>query len=177
MRTAEALLRTIIRESQGASPDRTISHALEAMEQADQEPRNAWKRFLTQRGAWPPTPEQIEALRPEFIAHRGAATDDMFGDKPRLASAIRLIDQIRSADLWGSLTEKDWERLWLLVQHMDSHPQVQKEILAVIKRWLGTEHSHYRFLADRISCRERGVQRFGTQAGCKTADFSGPDSP
>lgn len=166
-------LRMLIRETlmQG------VSDELEELVRGDQRLRNEWARYLT-RAAGLPVPQSgyveqatmvrakedlgdvgFAEVRNRFIEEHGTTPDDMFGDKQRHKQILTLPDRIRPAEL----TKEDWGNLWLLAQHMDAYPDFQKRMLEIIREHLGEGHDHYRFLADRISCRETGTQRWGTQ--------------
>jgi hypothetical protein len=167
MRITEALLRRLIRESlQSDDP----SQALQSLVDADQAPRNAWKRFLMDQDAWPPTEEDLHRLRPIFARERGTSTSDIFGDRARQKKVSQLLQHLHTHALWKSLSDRDWENLWLLVQHMDAHPTAQRDLLPILRQWRGEHSDAYRYLADRISCRETGTQAYGTQLVCGPRD-------
>jgi hypothetical protein len=51
----------------------------------------------------------------------------------------------------------------LLAQHCDDNRDFQKNALSIIKKYQGTDHSHYKYLYDRISMGLTGKQKYGTQ--------------
>lgn len=154
-----ASLRMLIREMLEGS----ISDELQDLKTGDQALRNVWAgktKAAGGRSAIPP--EAWERMRSAFVDEHGTALDDFFGDKARHERILALPSKIEKIG-WKSLTDADWNNLWLLVQHMDRHPHFQKEMLPIFQKHLGPEHSHVQFLSDRISCRETGTQRWGTQ--------------
>ena len=84
-------------------------------------------------------------------------TDDVFNDKARL-------DAFMKADFdFNTFDEQDWNNYWLLAQHCDKNREFQKKALDIIEQYLGTEHSHYKYLYDRLSLALTGKQKYGTQ--------------
>ena len=176
-------LRQLIREMLSKS----VSGELEDLMTGDQRLRNEWRRYLTRAAGLPipqsgypdlATTSQAEKIlgdagfaetRARFVEEHGTTLDDMFGDKSRKEQILSLPDRLD----WGSLTEDDWHNLAVLSQHMDGAPDFQVRMLKIFRQWRGEESSQYQYLADRISCRETGTQRFGTQdqgtnyANCK----------
>lgn len=68
-----------------------------------------------------------------------------------------------------TLATKDWENLFLLVQHADDDITLQKQMLPFFYKRYGNSGNStpYQMLHDRISCAETGTQKFGTQNGCR----------
>jgi len=168
MRIAEAQLRLLIREAL----DNSISDELVTLVQGDQQLRQAWQKTVDSAGGFAALgadKDRWDAVRSEFIRAYDTTPDDMFGDKARAQQILSLPDRL----VWGSMSNDDWHNLALLTQHMDGDPDFQKRMLIIFKQWLGEKSSQYKHLDDRISCRETGTQRFGTQdavtnyANCK----------
>ena len=63
----------------------------------------------------------------------------------------------------SQFTDEDWDNYWLLAQHCDDNRDFQKNALSIIKKYQGTDHSHYKYLYDRISMGLTGKQKYGTQ--------------
>lgn len=168
MRIAEAQLRLLIRESL----DNSISDELVTLVQGDQQLRQAWQKTVDAAGGFAALgadKDRWDAVRSEFIRAYGTSPDDMFGDKARAQQILSLPDRV----VWGSMSKDDWHNLALLTQHMDGAPGFQKRVREIFRKWLGEDSNQYKYLDDRISCRETGTQRFGTQdaatnyANCK----------
>jgi predicted transcriptional regulator len=64
---------------------------------------------------------------------------------------------------FDKFTDEDWDNYWLLAQHCDDNRDFQKNALSIIKKYQGTDHSHYKYLYDRISMGLTGKQKYGTQ--------------
>ena len=140
--------------------DADISDELRDLADEDQKLRALWARALQGAGGWTAmTPEERDALRERFTEEHGTTLDDMFGDKSRHKRILDLPSKIR----WSSLADPDWNNLWIITQHMDQFPDFQERMLGIFLRHRGEDHSQYQYLADRVSCRETGTQRFGTQ--------------
>lgn len=55
---------------------------------------------------------------------------------------------------------------WLIAQHADDYPNIQKDILARMEPYLetgGVSRENYAFLWDRVAVNTGGLQRYGTQ--------------
>lgn len=161
-------LRQLIREMLGKS----VSDELQDLVHGDQHLRQAWGRTVAAEGGFntlSADKARWDAVRSAFIEEHGTSEDDMFGDKSREGQILSLPDRLD----WGSLTPDDWHNLAVLTQHMDGAPNFQARMIKIFRQWRGEESSQYQYLADRISCRETGTQRFGTQdagtnyANCK----------
>lgn len=155
---ARKTLRALIRETLSLG----ISEELKELTADDQRLRNEWEKTVNRAGGFQAAladRKAWERLRADFVRTHGTTLDDMFDDASREGRIRSLPDRIQLAEL----TPKDWENLWLLVQHMDRSPGFQKRMLETFRKYLGEESSQYQYLADRISCRETGTQRFGTQ--------------
>lgn len=161
-------LRQLIREMLSKS----VSDELKDLMHGDQHLRLAWTRTIAAAGGYNALVSdkaRWDAARAAFIEEHGTSDDDMFGDKSREGQILSLPDRLD----WGSLTADDWHNLALLTQHMDGAPDFQARMLKIFRQYRGEESSQYQYLADRISCRETGTQRFGTQdaitnyANCK----------
>ena len=164
----ERTLRQLIRETLSKS----VSDELQDLMRDDQHLRTAWRQTVEAEGgfnALGADKARWDAVRSAFVEEHGTTLDDMFGDKTREGQILSLPDRLD----WSSLTPDDWHNLALLTQHMDGAPGFQKRMLKIFLRYRGDESSQYQYLADRISCRETGTQRFGTQdqitnyANCK----------
>jgi hypothetical protein len=83
--------------------------------------------------------------------------DDIFGDAARLNQFMTMRFD------FDKFTNNDWNNYWLLAQHCDTDRNFQKKALAIIKKYQGTENSHYKYLYDRISMALNGKQKYGTQ--------------
>ena len=161
-------LRQLIREML----DTSASDELVTLVQGDQLLRQEWQKTVNAKGGFAALgadKDRWDAVRSEFMRVHGTTDDDMFGDKSRVAQILSLPDRLN----WGNLTADDWHNLALLTQHMDGAPAFQKRMLTIFQKWRGEDSSQYQYLHDRISCRETGTQRFGTQdagtnyANCK----------
>jgi hypothetical protein len=151
-------LRQLIREML----DTSASDELVTLVQGDQRLRQEWQKTVNAEGGFAALgadKDRWDAVRSEFMRAHGTTDDDMFGDKSRAEQILSLPDRLD----WGSLTADDWHNLALLTQHMDGAPTFQKRMLTIFLKWRGEDSSQYQYLHDRISCRETGTQRFGTQ--------------
>lgn len=129
---------------------------LKTLVQQDQDERNAYADFVknTMKGDW-------EKGAIAWAKMKRRQPDDIFLDGERQRRFQGMTFDFKT------FTPQDWENYWLLSQHADNNRAFQKKALANILQHLGREHSHYQYLADRISCGERGTQQFGTQDICQ----------
>lgn len=155
-------LRRLIRSVLLEGTNLSTSEELVNLVQGDQLLRQEWQKTVNAAGGFNHlrhgTPEW-DAVRAEFMRTHGTTDDDMFGDKARMSQILSLPDRLN----WSQMTEDDWHNLAVLTQHMDSAPAFQKQMLSVFRKWRGEGSSQFQYLHDRISCRETGTQRFGTQ--------------
>lgn len=157
----------LIREMLGKS----MSEELQDLVDGDQHLRQAWKIAVDAEGGFAAlnADKRWDQTRQAFVEKHGTSLDDMFGDKSRHAQILSLPNRLD----WAKMTENDWDNLAVLTQHMDNEPGFQEQMLEIFRQWRGEDSSEYRYLADRISCRENRTQRFGTQdagtnyANCK----------
>jgi hypothetical protein len=141
---------------------KSVSDELQDLILGDQHLRQEWIKTIAHAGGYQAAradSEKWESLRADFVRTHGTSLDDMFGDKTRHAQILSLPNRL----VWGKMTEDDWHNLAVLTQHMDSEPGFQAQMLKIFRQWRGEKSSQYQYLADRISCRETGTQRFGTQ--------------
>lgn len=122
----------------------------------DQRERNELNRYYQNpkyKGNW-------QAALQQFKVDKGITGDVVFTVfTPQLRD---LCSQIN----FKKLSKRGWEDFWMLAQHADDDRQLQKWCLQTISTHLGQQSSHYKYLADRISCAETGRQKFNTQDGC-----------
>jgi hypothetical protein len=97
----------------------------------------------------------------EWIKLKHRNPDDIFLDKDRMNKFI-----YTNFD-FDSFNKKDWDNYWLLSQHADQYPDFQKTALNIIQKHTGEDNDNFKYLSDRISCRETGTQIYGTQNICK----------
>ena len=118
----------------------------------DQKERKDYQNFINQKakGDWE---EGVKM----WVAHKKRSIDDVFDEKKRLAKFTKTDFDFSSFD------EDDWENYWLLCQHCDFNLPFQKKALQMIKKNLGTNNDHYKYLSDRISMATTGRQKYGTQ--------------
>jgi hypothetical protein len=133
-----------------------ISSYLASLEQNDQTERNTYAAFVKSIGGdW----DQGAKL---YAAKHNRPPDDIFGEKAKNAAFIA---KARSFD-FQTFSEQDWDNFWLVCQHCDFDRAFQKWALAAIQQHQGANHSHYKYLYDRISCGLSGRQKYGTQDIC-----------
>ena len=123
----------------------------------DQSERNEYKQFVQSKanGDYDRGAEMYADIKKR-------SKDDVFGDKSRLNKFMNMKFN------FNKFTDKDWDEYWLLAQHCDSNIDFQKQALAIIKKYQGVDHDHYKYLYDRISCALTGKQKYGTQDICGT---------
>jgi hypothetical protein len=83
------------------------------------------------------------------------------------------LDRRKSWPTLSELGEQGAGQVWLLVQHADRSPSLQKQALALMAPMVSTGEVlkvNYAYLFDRVAVHEGRAQRFGTQMDC-----SGPD--
>ena len=133
------------------------SQQLVSWEKQDQIERDEYDKFVKGelKGNW-------EGAGAIWAKRKNRPADDVFGDDARLRQFIRYKFDFKQFD------ETDWANYWLLAQHCDKYRDFQETALDIITQHLGTNHSHYRYLSDRLSCAKTGTQKYGTQNGCKT---------
>lgn len=127
------------------------SQKLDFFAKQDQKERNEYSKKLSSGKDW-------KEIAREYAKKKGRAPDDLFGDKTRLKQFWSMKNLP-----FDSFSKKDWFNYWLLSQHSDENLLFQKQALEQIKKHLGSNHEHAKYLADRISMSETGKQEFGTQ--------------
>lgn len=104
----------------------------------------------------------------------------------RLKNQMDSIDEANQKWLVARLEEIEWFTLseygekaeadaFLIVQHADNNPTLQKRVLRIYESLLPEDEirpKHYAELRDRITSTEDGVQRYGTQFVCETGELS-----
>ena len=129
-----------------------LEQSLSSMVSQDQAERNEYATFVKSQagGDWSKGAKMYAQLKKRPI-------DDIFGD------AIRLNQFMKMKFDFDKFTNADWDNYWLLAQHCDNNRDFQKNALSIIKKYQGTDHSHYKYLYDRISMGLTGKQKYGTQ--------------
>jgi hypothetical protein len=139
-----------------------VSSTLSSIAKGDQELRNEFAALIKSRGGW------SQQLVDEFVAEKGTDKEDVFGDKKsgRQEQFANLFSSLTDDD-YNDFSEEDWSNFWLVAQHADSNRPLQKKAQEILLNYKGEESGYYRYITDRISCAERGSQKYGTQAGCR----------
>jgi hypothetical protein len=128
---------------------------LRAFVSADQAERNEYKNFVSTKADGDYT---LGAKL--WAAKKKRPANDVFGDLARQKTFMKM------KFIFNKFTKQDWNDYWIMSQHCDHSRQFQQHALDVIKQYLGVNHSHYKYLSDRISCGLYGTQKYGTQDGC-----------
>jgi len=138
---------------------KTDNQTLSQMVARDQTERNEYQQFVKTKagGDW-----HMGAKM--YAAFKNRRQDDVFGERSGLQKFMSMQFD------FDQFTQTDWDNYWLLSQHCDFNRTFQKQALSIITKYLGTEHSHYRYLYDRISCGTSGTQKYGTQDICGKDD-------
>jgi pyrimidine deaminase RibD-like protein len=133
----------------------THNQTLSQMVAQDQTERNEYQQFVNTKagGDWHKGAKM-------YAAFKNRSQDDVFGERAQLQ---KFMDMQFDFD---QFTQTDWDNYWLLAQHCDFNRTFQKQALSIITKYLGTDHSHYRYLYDRISCGASGTQKYHTQDIC-----------
>jgi hypothetical protein len=98
-------------------------------------------------------------------------------DDPELAARVEAIDRKNTAALEAAIATYGWPgksvvgdegaaAAWLLVQHADRNPKLQKDVLAMMEPLVERGEvaaQHYAYLYDRVAVAEERPQRYGTQ--------------
>lgn len=121
----------------------------------DQAERNEYEKFVQSQAGGDYT--QGAKL---WAEKKKRPANDVFGDLARQQQFMKMKFN------FDKFTEQDWDDYWVMAQHCDHTRQFQQQALGIIKQYLGTENSHYRYLSDRISCGLSGTQKYGTQNIC-----------
>jgi hypothetical protein len=129
--------------------------SLSSMVAQDQAERNEYSQFVKSKagGDWNKGAKMYAQLKKR-------PSNDIFNDAARLNQFMKMTFD------FDNFTDQDWNDYWLLAQHCDDNRDFQKKALAVIKKYQGQNHSHYKYLYDRISCGLTGNQKYGTQDIC-----------
>jgi hypothetical protein len=132
------------------------SQYLSSMSNQDQVERNEYMKFVKNRGTDYVVGSKL------YAKLKNRSPQDIFGEKDRNKQFI-----IQSKNFnFSEFSSEDWDNFWLLSQHCDFDRSFQKYALSMIEKFQGTEHSHYQYLYDRISCGTTGSQKYGTQDLC-----------
>jgi hypothetical protein len=130
-------------------------NTLRAFAACDQEERIEYGNFVrTQVGG---DGEQGAKL---WAEKKKRPANDIFGDLARQQQFMKMKFD------FDKFSEQDWADYWIIAQHCDDFRQFQQQALSIIKQYLGTDHKHYKWLSDRISCGLTGTQTHGTQDMC-----------
>jgi len=126
--------------------------SLLSMVNQDQSERNEYKNFVKSQagGDWSKGAKMYAQIKKR-------PSNDIFGDASRLNQFMKMKFD------FDKFTDEDWDNYWLLAQHCDDNRNFQKNALSIIKKYQGTDHSHYKYLYDRISMGLTGKQKYGTQ--------------
>ena len=129
-----------------------LNESLSSLVAQDQSERNEYKNFVKSQagGDWSKGAKMYALLKKR-------PSNDIFGDAARLNQFMKMEFD------FDKFTDKDWKNYWLLAQHCDNNRDFQKNALSIIEKYLGTDHSHYKYLYDRISINLTGKQKYGTQ--------------
>ena len=149
-------IKRILREELFDKKQNSQSDILTNFKNQDQEERNEYQKFVHSEFNG-----DYERAAKEYAKLKNRSFDDIFGDKERMEKFISI-----DFDFDG-FSDEDWENYWLLSQHADTNPNFQKDALKTISQYLGKDNDNYKYLHDRISCRETGTQKYGTQNICK----------
>jgi len=144
------ILYSIFRVKQGVAEG--TEQSLSSMVSQDQSERNEYKNFVKSQagGDWSKGAKMYAQLKKR-------PSNDIFGDASRLNQFMKMKFD------FDKFTDEDWDNYWLLAQHCDDNRDFQKNALSIIKKYQGTDHSHYKYLYDRISMGLTGKQKYGTQ--------------
>ena len=129
--------------------------SLASMVSQDQAERNEYSQFVKSQagGDWTQGAKMYAQLKKRPV-------NNIFDDASRLNQFMKMTFD------FDKFTDADWDNYWLLAQHCDDNRNFQKQALATIKKYQGPQHSHYKYLYDRISCGTTGAQKYGTQNIC-----------
>ncbi len=136
-------------------PELPVAEALAARVAIDQEARRAFHHGL---------PPEEEAR----IVEEMAAVD---------AANVAFLEQLL-AEGWvrrsdhGAQASRD---AWLLAQHADAHPDLQRQILTTMRTLLDEDEvapKHVAYLHDRVAVNAGKPQRYGTQGMCGDTEWS-----
>jgi hypothetical protein len=150
-RLFNSLLRPQVKkEKQGVAEG--SEQSLSSMVNQDQSERNEYKNFVKSQagGDWSKGAKMYAQIKKR-------PSNDIFGDASRLNQFMKMKFD------FDKFTDEDWDNYWLLAQHCDDNRNFQKNALSIIKKYQGTDHSHYKYLYDRISMGLTGKQKYGTQ--------------
>jgi hypothetical protein len=136
-----------------------VKRVLHEMAQVDQLVRAKWN--------WPAEQKMDKPGTEFFMVSLVYLALDV--DAHNLALLRRLVAK------YGWFAARDWDKeternAWLLVQHADTDPGFQREILTVMEPLVATKDvspESYALLFDRVARAESRPQRYGTQGECK----------
>lgn len=146
---------SVLKEEMGKNQN-SQSDILSNLKNQDQEERREYQKFVQTKFNM-----DYEKGAKEYVKLKNRSFDDVFGDKERMEKFISINFN------FDNFSDEDWENYWLMSQHADLYPNAQKSALQTISQYLGKNNDHYRYLYDRISCRETGAQKYGTQNICE----------
>ncbi|MBL8801012.1 MAG: hypothetical protein JNN27_03390 [Planctomycetes bacterium] len=143
------------------------------------------------RGERPGLREQLLELRDRDQAAREAVMASLregrAPDAAELAAvrqadeeSLRFLEQLLAAPGWPTAESVGAEAAhaaWLLAQHADARPDLQREVLARMEplaRSGRADPSDFAYLTDRVLVAERRPQRFGTQFSTDAAGVQRP---
>jgi len=147
------------KQKQEVNESNTSSY-LEQLVKKDQNERNQYISFVKSNGG------DYDQGSKDYAKKHGRKVDDIFGEK---ADNIGFITKAKGFQ-FQSFSEKDWKNFWLVCQHCDFDRNFQKWALDKIKKYLGDDNDHFKYLWDRVSCGLTGRQNYGTQDICTRDD-------
>ncbi len=137
-----------------------IKTDLKTWVQQDQFIRNKYLKFVVYE--W--SGDYLSSRLPWMVLHN--TTDlDFFGTAKQENSRHKKLLRIFTRIPWHSFKSDDWNNLWLIAQHADQLPILQKKVLDKLKQFssVGKNIYHIRYLEDRLRLNQFQSQRYYTQ--------------
>lgn len=151
------------------SLNESIQSQLAKWVQDDQSVRNAYAKFVQDKFHG-----DYNASRQAWMKLHNTTDEDFFGTANQETSRHhQLLSQIHKLP-YDKFTPDDWKNFWIIVQHADHLPELQRKALDILKqnKHVSGNLEHIRYLTDRILNNQDLAQKYHTQSGAYDKKFS-----
>lgn len=132
---------------------------ISSLVQTDQNTRKEYADLIKKHnGDW-------QKARDEWISSGKGNKDDVFGDEARRPEITKALKNPKSL-LSKSASKEDKENAFILAQHADTTPKIQKAFRSALARKGMKGSDHFKYITDRILCNKGKPQKYGTQDIC-----------
>lgn len=138
----------------------SIKDQLKSWVKLDQTIRGEYLKFVQDKFGG-----DYATARSEWMKIKHTTEQDFFGTQQQEHQIHkRLLNQLSYMPL-ATFSQEDWHNLWLLTQHADELPVLQKRVLDKLKQYpqIPGQDKRIRYLTDRLLSGQGKTQRYNTQ--------------